>query len=115
MSIGGYIPTVLTYSYIIDGKKDVNRAELIAIYVGLLLAPNKKIQVLTDSQSALYYIVGNHRNNKYNKVLDCINYLSDNKFKNDIIYTKVKAHEGIIGNEIADSLAKHASKEYDFY
>ncbi len=108
MSIGGYIPSILTYSYVIDGKRDINRAELVAIYVGLLLAPCNNIQVLTDSETALYYIKGHHRNNKFNKVLDCIEYLSDIKYNNNIIYTKVKAHSGNVGNEIADSLAKNA-------
>jgi len=88
-------------------KYDTNRAELAAIYCGLLLAPtgSGNIEVFTDSLTALQLINGNFKHVKYDSLVNCVKYVADKKFIN-VNYRKVKAHTGVYGNEIAHILAR---------
>jgi ribonuclease HI len=100
--------------YYIDGKKDINRAELAAIYVGLLLYPLvahaplvTHIDLFSDSITAINLIEDRTYNAKFDMLVQCIRYLSSKKYSNTkIIYTKVKAHSGIKENDIAHYLAR---------
>ena len=99
--------------YYIDGKKDINRAELSAIYAGLLLYPTTKptkpaqLAIFSDSITAINLIEDKTYNKKFDTLVQCIRYLSSKKYKNSkLIYTKVKAHSGIIENDIAHYLAR---------
>jgi len=102
--------------YYIDGKKDINRAELAAIYAGLLLyppvqmekpTPLSHIDLFSDSITAINLIEDRTYNAKFDTLVQCIRYLSSKKYSNtNIIYTKVKAHSGIKENDIAHYLAR---------
>lgn len=90
-----------------DCKKDINTAELSAIYTGLLLCPfYNNIEVLSDSITALQLIGGSLKIKKYQLLVDCIRYVSASKFGKNVQYTKVKGHSGDHGNTVADILAR---------
>lgn len=111
IGIGGYCKKSLLYSCRVNGKKDVNRAELASIYVGLLLCNCKTIEIVSDSATAIELISGKFEKSKYQTLVDCINYITLVKFSK-VKYTKVKAHSGVFGNEVADCLA-YAGSESD--
>jgi len=95
-------------SYKLKGYPDSNRAELGAIFGGMLYIKNKKedVNILTDSLTSLRLISGDiDCKNKFKILVDSINYLKYN-WKGEIIFTKVKAHSKNIGNNNADLLAK---------
>lgn len=91
----------------LNNVDDINQAELIAILMALIYVEShykdKNIIVKSDSLTALDLISGKNKNPKYATIIESIH-----KFKN-AIFTKVKAHSGIIGNENADFLAKYAT------
>ena len=123
-----HIQNPIKKHYYIDGKKDINRAELSAIYAGLLLYPSKptpqpaqlaqlaqlaqiaqiaQLGIFSDSITAINLIEDKTYNKKFDTLVQCIRYLSSKKYKNSkLIYTKVKAHSGIIENDIAHYLAR---------
>lgn len=105
IGIGGYAPGCLSYSFVIGGKKDINRAELAAIYAGMLLLPYDKLHVVSDSITAIELLHRKHAHAKYQSLVDCILYVSDKKFGGRVEYTKVKSHSGVFGNEVADMMA----------
>ena len=109
--IGMYMPSYLQHSAQINGKKDINRAELAAIYAGMLMAPVDHIQVLSDSITAIYLIKGIQKSGKYSTLVDCIKFISYKKFNGCVDYIKVKGHSGVYGNEVADRLAGLASSD----
>ena len=95
-------------SYKLKGYPDSNRAELGAIFGGMLYTKNKceDVNILTDSLTSLRLICGDiDCKNKFKILVDSINYLKYN-WKGEIIFTKVKAHSKNIGNNNADQLAK---------
>jgi ribonuclease HI len=107
--------SMFEYSFIIDGKKDINRAELAAIYVGLLISPRlENLEVLSDSCTALD-LLNSDKINKYCKLVDCIKHVSYAKFNDCIRYTKVKSHSGVIGNEIAHNLARLGTSQRNVF
>lgn len=119
-----HIQNPIKKHYYIDGKKDINRAELSAIYAGLLLYPTtqlaqlathgkpahpapQQLGIFSDSITAINLIEDKTYNRKFDTLVQCIRYLSSKKYKNSkLIYTKVKAHSGIIENDIAHYLAR---------
>jgi ribonuclease HI len=117
-----HIQTPVKKHYYIDGKKDINRAELSAIYAGLLLYPTTplaslashtphtplaQLDLFSDSITAINLIEDKTYNKKFNTLVQCIRYVSSKKYKNSkLIYTKVKAHSGIKENDIAHYLAR---------
>lgn len=88
-----------------SGNKEINSAELSAIYLGLLCTPSRDVEVLTDSMTALDLLNGRLYKKQYQLLVDCINFVSDTMYDN-VTYTKVKSHSGNHGNEMADKLAK---------
>ena len=94
------------------------RAELLAIYTALLVSPtNRTIIIKTDSQAAIDGITKSYSYDAHNKWLSAsnrtllrnIDYIT--KFKSlNVEYVKIKAHSGIEGNEIADSLANQGRR-----
>jgi ribonuclease HI len=90
-------------------KKDINRAELGAIFIGALLNndKNKEKIILTDSQTSIDCFLSQRSTRKYKLLVDCIRHIGHTRLK------KVKAHRGIYGNEMADKLAKMAVAEND--
>jgi exonuclease III/ribonuclease HI len=93
------------------------KAELIAIWMALLTIPSQSsVNILTDSQAAMDGILTHHTKNIRQRlatpnspILDRIIFLVDSKGIN-VVYVKVKGHAGIIGNEIADKLAKEVTR-----
>lgn len=109
IGIGGYAPGCLSYSLMIGGKKDINRAELAAIYAGMLLVPYDRLQVVTDSITAIDLLNKKHSHNKYQSLVDCMLFVCDKKFGGRVDYKKVKSHSGVFENDVADMLAGTAS------
>lgn len=115
--IGMYIPECVSkyYSLISGNKckvKDVNTAELSAIYVGLLINPsNQHINVYSDSITAINLLENKLHNTKFNTIVSCIKYVSILKYKNNVNYVKVKGHSGVYGNEMAHHLARSGASE----
>lgn len=90
-------------------KKDINRAELGAIFIAALLHydTSKEKIILTDSQTSIDSFLYLRSYKKYKLLVDCIHQIGHTRLK------KVKAHRGILGNEMADTLAKRAVAEND--
>ena len=91
---------------------DINYCELIAIYVALINSHSEQeVIVYTDSLFALKLIEEGSRNIeniqkvKYREIVSMIVYLVYNRMKPSYLM-KVSAHQGYIGNENADIMAK---------
>ena len=108
VGIGGFhTHNNLMYSYKILGKKDINRAELAAVYAGLLIAPNMEVlEVLSDSHTSLSLIWGHQTHTRYATLVNCIRYVAHKKFGGHVYFDKVKGHSGVPGNELAHNLAR---------
>lgn len=102
------MPGLLALSVSASGKKEINTAELAAIYMGLLCAPSKNVEVMTDSSTALELLSGRLYKKKYATLVDCIHHVTATMY-DTVKYTKVKSHSGVLGNEIADGLARTAA------
>jgi ribonuclease HI len=89
----------------------INRAELAGIYAALV---NKHTSIASDSACSLSQIRKQllfpemQRNHIHDELLRQIVDLIKAS-PNPIYFYKVKAHEGIAGNEFADAIAKHAA------
>ncbi|CAG4987929.1 unnamed protein product [Parnassius apollo] len=69
---------------------------------------NHKIYINSDSQAALLALRSNLVNSKL--IGDCVNRLNALGCNNRVVLRWVPGHEGIVGNEIADKLARECSK-----
>lgn len=103
----------LDTSWQLSGLLDINRAEIAAIFIAMLLQKNKgNVCFMTDNATSLYLINKKNKCNKSNKcnkyyiLIACIHFLIS-QWDDTIIFKKVKAHSGIIGNEHADRLARN--------
>lgn len=104
--------------------RNVNEAELIAIYTAAILAGSKPCEIITDSQTALSYIKGEINIDKPRTHEQYISFKQQMfwayKIRNlgrNIKFTKIKSHTGYyqidsINNQIADQLAKEGVTKY---
>lgn len=107
IGLGAYVPNYCFLAMSISGKRDVNRAELAAIYSGLLIAPTRKpLQVYSDSSTALDLLANKFQHKKFDNLVFAIRNISLVKYDGLVQYHKVKGHSGVVGNEIAHNLAR---------
>ncbi|KAJ9517101.1 hypothetical protein QJQ45_002614 [Haematococcus lacustris] len=111
---GVYIPennALITIALNDPENNTINKAELTAIHAALKAGARR---IATDSLCSLYQIrralanpmsLINHRHNDI--LTDIATLIVDSP--DTIQFFKVKAHSGVIGNEGADALAKHAA------
>ncbi|MGQ3285978.1 RNase H family protein, partial [Bosea sp. (in: a-proteobacteria)] len=91
----------------LTGDTTINRAELIAILSGGIFSHSYSLQVgakriATDNPMSL-------RTHRHKDILAEIATILTNS-QDTVHFFKVRAHSGIIGNEGADALAKHAAR-----
>src|SRR5579859_6850369 len=100
----------------------LTKAELIAIFSLLItLKKNISIEIKTDSNNSINSINGYNElmtdrkrlKNKHYRILENIDFIWK-KLDLNLKLTKVKAHEGILGNEEVDILAKEGRTENVF-
>src|SRR5436190_12799272 len=99
------------------------RVELTAIWTVILAMPTEtRVRIKTDSQAAINGINAAKLISKGSKWLNINNRTLISNITTlirtkelDIQLIKVKAHTGIIGNEIADNLAKEGTNSLDPY
>ena len=85
-------------------EKDINKAELAAIFIGLLFSdPQRDVTVFTDSGASLDHLICPGR--RYATLVLCIRTLVSAR-QNITQFVKVKAHVGVDGNDHADTLAR---------
>ena len=65
---------------------------------------NKKIYIFSDSQAVLKSLLNPKVTSR--TIADCIFYLSEASINNDVNLIWIPGHEGLLGNEKADELAK---------
>jgi ribonuclease HI len=98
-------PCVL-WSCGVAGARDVNQCELGAIFWALMLSnPARALRVHTDSQASLDMIARHTANPRYHSLVTGIRRVCELRDK-PTEFTKVKAHAGVAGNEMADALAR---------
>jgi ribonuclease HI len=113
VGIGGIHGSKMVYAYLIDGQKDINRAELAAIYVGLLTAPlSRRIQVLSDSETAINLLNGKKYHKRFSVLVECIRFVARVRFNDSVIFTKIKGHTGIYGNDVAHRLSRIGTQPF---
>lgn len=104
--------------YRLDGECSNNQAEQIAILKALeelrsitdLPKEGKTAAIYSDSKVTLAILKNNKKHNTIvEDILNTIRSLEKNQWK--IYFTWVKAHVGIMGNELADKLAKAAAED----
>jgi len=101
--IGFFSPTY-DFSAKVEEKKDINRLELGAIFAGISLTePDIDMILHSDSQTALNSLTS-YKKTKYDKLAEFVLQLVSERSGN-IFVTKVKAHSGNRGNDMADRLA----------
>ncbi len=97
----------------IVGLKDVNRAEIAAIFCVLLYlyrqGKNHDIIIYTDSIVALECIQGSVYCEKFMVLIRCIHHMLDN-WNGSVKFQKVKGHSGNKGNDFADLLARESTE-----
>lgn len=93
-------------------ERDVNKLELLAIYVALAsLPPWSDVDLYTDSQTALDQLAiadSRRRHPRYSPLVRAVHRLVETR-TGVTAFGKVKAHAGDEGNDMADALAKHAA------
>lgn len=96
-------------------RRDVTYAELYAIYHAIRCTDIYTPMIIyTDSQASLTHIqpifdYGSYHKPKYNMLIGNIRSCLLSRLAWTAVY-KVKAHSGLIGNEIADHMAKLATR-----
>lgn len=101
--IGFYSPAK-KYAARVNEPRDINRAELGAIFAGIYLTEQDlDILIFSDSQNALNSITA-YKRTKYDKLAKFVFELAAERSGN-VFVAKVKAHSGVPGNEAADRLA----------
>jgi len=85
-------------------------AELVGIFFALqwiiLNNINKPVVILSDSVSALQSISNAYSNSRPNLLFDILQLIKVIRCRTVVAFAWVPAHVGIVGNEIADSIAK---------
>lgn len=97
----------LEKSFRLTGLLDINRGELAAILLGLMMIPNTyDVIVKTDSITSIQLIKKKIWCEKYNDLVDAIRILLEN-WQGSVQIVKVKGHSGDVGNDNADYLARY--------
>jgi ribonuclease HI len=102
----------ISYKYRLLDYKDINNAELIAIYAAISLSKEDHISIYTDSLNAIKLIYHQNHNSKYEDIVYKINKIMNSK---EVYVNKVKAHSKDKNNDIADKLAKLSITEKSPY
>jgi ribonuclease HI len=100
----GHIKT--THGEFLHDHSTNNVAELTAILRGLQLVKNKHklVKIYSDSSYSLNSIVGNYNGRKNRELIEqIVNYVKN--YPEKIIFVKVKGHNKLLFNEMADSIA----------
>lgn len=100
----GYIKT--THGEFLAEHSTNNVAELTAILRGLQLVKNrhKPVKIYSDSNYSLNSIVGNYNGRKNRELINQIVKYVEN-YPEEITFVKVKGHNKLLFNEMADSIA----------
>jgi ribonuclease HI len=112
MGIGIFSPCLKQADALsLTGLKDINRAELAAIYFAVKHYPiDLPISIYSDSQTAIRMLYGTQRIvSKYEWLYENT-MLELNKRKEVTEFHKVKGHSGNYGNTVADFLARMGTK-----
>jgi ribonuclease HI len=107
----------ISMSHKITGLKDINRAEIAAIFCAVLFLYKQpfssdvdaKAIIISDSKNAIECIRGTIYVDKFDILVRSIHYMMDNMEMN-ILLKKVKGHSGNVGNDNADMLARQSSE-----
>jgi ribonuclease HI len=87
---------------------DTNMGEMMAIAIGIRLhSPNLPLVVYTDSMCSIKNIYGCYDTLKYQRLVKTIRLLIANR-KQETWIKHVPGHSGVVGNVIADQLARKA-------
>lgn len=91
------------FSAHVEGERDINRLELVAVSTAVAAFRYENLEILTDSQTALDQL-RRGTNPKYRRVALIVREYMARRAHTTVL-TKVKAHSGVLGNDVADSLA----------
>ena len=104
-----------TFSWRLDSQHSIVTSELYAIYQGILFAvrnfANQDFVIFTDSLSSLE-MIKNQKIDNYNRLVNLIIFnIYDILVRGvKVVLQWIPSHKGIIGNNIADEVAKTACK-----